>query len=87
MSCGLTISICTQLVAFGIRPESQGLPIRKHLHDRRGLLHLNLADFALIISASAGFIWIFFEVARSTNSSNLESNSLRTGDLFDLLWP
>jgi len=30
------------------------------------------------------FYWVFFET-RATNSSNLESKSLRMGDLFDFL--
>jgi len=30
------------------------------------------------------FYWVFFET-RVTNSSNLESNSFRMGDLFDFL--
>jgi hypothetical protein len=30
------------------------------------------------------FYWIFFET-RATNSSNLESNSFKMGDLFDFL--
>jgi hypothetical protein len=31
------------------------------------------------------FYWVFFEEARATNSSNLESKSFRTGDWFDFL--
>src|SRR6266404_6877198 len=87
MSRALTISISTQLVAFGIRPESRVFPIRKHLHDRRGLLHLNLADFALIIFAFVSLIGSSLRRHDRPTLSNLESNSLRTGDLFGFLWP